>query len=114
MAGWEVQAATSSEIHRGSDSEPVGLSKANGAQESSVVKHTASFVIRDQNGRQFTVHELTSMIEVPPAPGETRATWIEGGKQYELRDSPGNISRLDEKTLELTFPFASTVTATVV
>jgi hypothetical protein len=79
-----------------------------------VVKHTGSFVVRDSDGRQFTVHELTPLIQVSPAPGETKGTVREGPKQYELRDSPGSIKQIDEKTFRITFPFADTVTAHVV
>ena len=62
------------------------------------MQHTDSFVVVDANRRQYTVHELTE----------------EGvGKRHELRNSPGTIRRIDEKTFQIEFPFAKAVTATI-
>jgi hypothetical protein len=60
------------------------------------MEHTHSFVVVDENRRQYTVHEMTDK---------------DGIKRHELRDSPGKIRLIDEKTFQLEFPFAKPVTA---
>jgi hypothetical protein len=62
------------------------------------MQHTDSFIVMDENRRQYTVHELTEEA---------------GTKRYELRNSSGTIRRIDEKTFQIEFPFAKAVTATL-